>query len=132
MYQQLIIVGNLGADPEMKYTQSGKAVTELRIAVNRVWTNQDGSRGEETTWFRVSCWGGLAETTNKYLSKGRQVMVVGRVSASAYMGQDGQPRASLDVTAQEVKFLQGGGSSSGDFEGGGTSGYATQEEDIPF
>lgn len=127
MFQQCIIVGNLGADPEMRYTPAGKPVTNFRVAVNRKWTNQDGSPGEETTWFRVACWGRLAETTNQYLSKGRQVMVVGRVSASAWTSQEGEARASLELTAQDVKFLSGG---TGQAAGG--QDFPSEEEEIPF
>ena len=108
MFQQLIIVGNLGNDPELRYTANGTPVANFSVAVNRRWTKEDGSQGEETTWFRVSAWRQLAETCNQDLRKGRQVMVVGRVTARGYVGTDGQPRASLDVTADTVRFLGGG------------------------
>jgi len=127
MFQQCIIIGNLGRDPEMRYTPDGKAVTNFTVAVNRKWTSADGSPGEETTWFRVACWGKLAETTNQYLTKGRQVMVAGRISASAWTGQDGQPRASLELTAQDVKFL----GSRGD-QDASVPDYPGNEEEIPF
>lgn len=107
MFQQLIIVGNLGSDPELRYTSDGTPVASFSVAVNRRWRNQDGSPGEETTWFRVSAWRQLGETANQYLKKGRQVMVVGRVSARGYTAADGSTRASLDVTATEVRFLGG-------------------------
>lgn len=107
MFQQLIIIGNLGSDPELRYTSDGTPVAGFSVAVNRRWTNADGSHGEETTWFRVSAWRKLAETCNQYLRKGRQVMIIGRVSARAYTAADGQPRASLDVTATDVRFLGG-------------------------
>ena len=133
MFQQCIIVGNLGRDPEMRYTPEGRAVTNFSVAVSRRWTSQDGSQGEKTWWFRVSCWGKLAETTNQYLKKGRQVMVIGEVDASAFAGQDGNPRASLDLTAREVKFLGGrdAAQQSGD-AGYDAPGFPQQEEDIPF
>ena len=108
MYEQLIIVGNLGSDPELRYTSSGAPVATFSVAVNRKWTNADGTPGEETKWFRVTVWRKLAETVNQYLAKGRQVMVIGRVVASAFSGQDGSPRASLEVTADSVRFLGGG------------------------
>ena len=127
MFQQCIIIGNLGRDPEMRYTPGGKAVTEFSVAVNRKWTSQDGTPGEETTWFRVTCWGRLAETTNQYLSKGRQVMVAGRVNASAWTGQDGEARATLELTAQDVKFLGGRGD-----QAAGTQDFPSDEEEIPF
>ena len=83
MYQQTIIVGNLGADPEMRYTPDGTPVTSFRVAVSRKWTGPDGNPSEKTWWFRVTCWRKLAETTNQYLKKGRQVMVVGEIDVSA-------------------------------------------------
>ena len=108
MFQQLIIVGNLGNDPELRYTSSGTPVANFNVATSRRWTDQQGKPQEETTWFRVSAWGKQAETVNQYLRKGRQVMVVGRVTARAYTAANGEPRASLDVTADSVRFLGGG------------------------
>lgn len=110
MYEQLTIVGNLGRDPEMRFTPSGKAVTNFSVAVNARWTNSDGSPGERVTWYRVACWGRLAEITNQYLAKGRKVMVVAsRIEAEAYIDSEGQPRAALKVTADTVKFLDSNG-----------------------
>lgn len=114
MYQKIIIVGNLGRDPEMRYTPSGQPVTNLSVATNRKWTNADGTPGEETIWFKVSVWGKQAESCNQYLSKGRQVMVEGRLRPDPatggpriWTGQDGVVRASFEVTAFTVKFLGG-------------------------
>lgn len=139
-YHQTIIVGNIGNDPELKYLQSGTAVCSMNVAVNETWSDRNtNERREKTTWYRVSVWGRQAETVSKYLSKGRQVMVVGTVEANAFMGQDGQPRASLDLRAREVRFLQGGNGGSG--SSGGSSGgddyddYAPPPQDmddIPF
>lgn len=103
-YQYVMIIGNVGRSPELRYTQSGVAVADFSVAVNRVWT-QNGEKREEVTWFRVSCWRSLAETVNQYVHKGMLISVSGRVTASAYMGQDGEPRASLDLTADGVVFL---------------------------
>lgn len=105
MYQQVTIVGNVGRDPELRYTQSGVPVCDFSVAVNKVWTTGNGERQEKTTWFRVTCWRGLAETVNQYLRKGRQVFVVGEIDASAYLNNAGQPAASLDLTATTVKFI---------------------------
>lgn len=135
MFQQCMIVGNLGKDPEMRYTPDGTPVTSFSVAVTR----KKGDGTEKTTWFKVTCWRKLAEVTNQYLKKGRQVMVLGEIDADAYLAQDGQPRASLNLTANEVKFLggrddSGGGSSGSASSGGFGSGptYAQEEEDIPF
>jgi single-strand DNA-binding protein len=117
----------------MRYTPDGTPVTNFTVAVNRRWTGRDGGEGEKTWWFKVTCWRKLAETTNQYLKKGRQVMVIGEVDASAFAGQDGQPRASLELTAREVKFLGGRDESGGSFDSGDSNTtYATEEEDIPF
>jgi single-strand DNA-binding protein len=106
MYSKFIIVGNLGADPEMRYTPNGTPVTTFRIATNRRWTDSEGQQREETTWFRVTTWGKLAETCNQYLSKGRQVLVEGdRIQASPYLNRAGEPAASLELTARSVRFL---------------------------
>ncbi|MCD6289582.1 MAG: single-stranded DNA-binding protein [Anaerolineae bacterium] len=109
MYQKTVIVGHLGQDPELRYTPSGQSVCSFRVATNRRWTDRDGNRQERTTWFRVTAWGKLAELCSQYLSKGRMVLVEGDIDASAWIGQDGQPRASLELTARNVRFLGGRG-----------------------
>lgn len=105
MYQQITIIGNVGRDPEMRYTQGGVAVCDFSVAVNKRYTTAGGDQRDETTWFRVTCWRQLAETMGKYLTKGKQVMVVGEVTASAYTDKSGQPAATLEITANTVKFL---------------------------
>ncbi|MBK6429500.1 single-stranded DNA-binding protein [Candidatus Amarolinea dominans] len=105
MWQKITIVGNLGSDPDMRYTPSGVPVTSFSVAVNRKVKLQDGSLQDKTTWFRVTAWRQLAETCSQYLSKGRMVLIEGEVEASAYMAQDGTPRASLELTARDVRFL---------------------------
>ena len=116
-FQQTQIIGRLTADPELKYSSSGVAICNFTVAVNRTWTDRtSGERHEEVTFFRVAAWRGLAETANQYLSKGRQVFVAGRIEASAYMGKDGQPRASLELTATELQFLGRRGEQGGDDE----------------
>ena len=107
MFQQLILIGNLGSDAELRYTSDGTPVANFSLAVNRKWTREDGSHSDETTWFRVTVWRKQGESLAPYLKKGRQVMVVGRVSARGYVGADGSPRASLDVTADTVRLMGG-------------------------
>jgi single-strand DNA-binding protein len=145
MYQKLILVGNLGGDPQMRYMPDGNAVTSFSLATNRSWTDRDsGQKVDETTWFRVSVWGRQAETVNQYLSKGRRVLVEGRLRPDSetggprlWTGQDGTVRASFDVNADFVRFLGGrdeGGFDS-DFDNGGSfneSQAAEEEDDIPF
>lgn len=123
---KVILVGNLGSDPEMRYTPDGKAVTSFRIATNHRYTTSAGETREEVDWFRISVWGKQAEQCNQYLSKGRQVYVEGRLHARNWETQDGQTRTSLEVTADRVLFLgkrtEAALSEEGDIE----------PEDIPF
>ena len=110
---------------------SGDKVCNFRVAVNNVYNDRSGERRTDTTWFRVAVYGRQAEPCGRYLSKGRQVLVTGRVKSNAYMGQDGQPQARLDVRANTVQFLGGrddqaggdyGGGSGGGYGGGSSSG----------
>lgn len=140
MYQQLILIGNLGNDPEMRYTPSGVPVTSFSLAVNRSWTNQEGQKQDKTTWFRVTTWRKQAELANQYLSKGRLVLVIGELEdARAYTDRDGNLRASIDVTAQTIKFLGGRGGDAANDQAHGHSAppasgeaHHTSDEDIPF
>jgi len=131
MYQKVIIIGNLGADPEMRFTPTGRPVTHFPVAVNRRWTDNNGEQREATTWFRVTAWGKLAETCNAYLNKGRLVMVEGEVKASAWIDQQGQARATLELTARTVKFLGKGNGNNGEARSGVDEAFAI-DEDIPF
>ena len=141
MYQKLIIVGNVGRDPEMRYTPDGTPVTNFSVATNRRWNNPDGSQSEETIWFRITAWRKLAETCNQYLSKGRQVLVEGRLVPDKETGgprvwtrNDGRPSASFEVTADTVRFIGGRGDASdtslASQEGGPPPDMA--EDEIPF
>lgn len=143
MYNKLILVGNLGRDPEMRYSPSGQAVTNFSIATSEKWTDAQGQMQERTLWWRISAWGKLAETCNTYLRKGKQVLVEGRMNADPKTGsprvfqrQDGTYGSSFEVTAFTVKFLgtRGEGSSSeGSFEGGQGEGMPPSDEgEIPF
>jgi single-strand DNA-binding protein len=143
MYQKIIIAGNLGGDPEMRYLPNGTAVTNFSVATNRRWTDRaSGEPRDETTWFRVSVFGGQAEAANQYLSKGRQVLVEGRFRGDpqtggprVWTGQDGTVRASYEITADSVQFIGGrdGGSFAAGDSGDSYEAPAAQEEDeIPF
>lgn len=140
MYQKVVIVGNLGGDPEMRYMPDGTAVTNFSVATNRRWTDRaSGEPREETTWFRVSAWRQQAETVNEYLSKGSQVLVEGRLRPDPqtggprmWTGQDGTVRASYELTAEVVRFMSGRGD-TGFVEGEPDESSPAQEEDeIPF
>jgi len=132
MYVNVILVGNLGADPEMRYTPSGQPVTNFRLATNRRWTDREsGDKKEETTWFRVVVWGKQAEFCNEYLRKGRTVLVeADRIQASSYLNKEGQPAASLEVTARNVRFVGGGRGEQGGAEAPGE--MPDDMESIPF
>lgn len=111
MYHTIILVGNLGKDPEMKYSPSGQAVTNFNLATSRTYT-ANGAKVQETIWFRVSVWGKQAESCNQYLRKGSKVLVEGRLVPDQATGgpkvwtrQDGTSGASYDVTANTVRFM---------------------------
>lgn len=140
MYQKITIIGNLGSDPEMRYMPDGTAVTSFSVATSRRWTdNRSGQAQDETTWFRVSVWRKQAEVANQYLSKGRRVLVEGRLKPDPQTGgprlwtrQDGTMAASFEITAENILFLSPKGE-GGDYEAGGSVGSAAHEEDeIPF
>ena len=136
MYQKLILIGRLGRDPEMRYTQDGTPVTSFSVATDRHWTDKSGQPQKRTTWFKVSAWRKLAETCNQYLTKGKQVMVEGELSEpKPYQKRDGTYGASLDVTAYTVKFLGSREDSTGPAatdEEGVAGGGAIEDEEIPF
>jgi single-strand DNA-binding protein len=141
-YHKILITGNLGRDPEMRFTPSGQAVTSFSVAVNETYTNNNGEKVKKTIWFRVTAWGKQAEICNQYLKKGSMVLIEGRMNADPATGapriftrQDGTAGASFEVTAQTVRFL----SSRGDSEGGPVAGSGGMEmaeippeDDIPF
>ena len=137
MYQQITIIGNVGRDPEMRYTSEGVGVCNFSVAVNKRRKNRNTNEYmDQTTWFKIAAWRNLAETCSQYVHKGMQIMIVGEVKADAYVGQDGQARASLEITASEVKFLGSKSDSSSGYDdnySGGGDNYATDNvDDIPF
>jgi single-strand DNA-binding protein len=141
MYHTLIIVGNVGKDPEMRFTPSGQAVTSFSVATNRQYTSGNGEQIKETTWFRVTTWGKQAEVCNQYVKKGMKVLVEGRLTPDKATGgprvwtkQDGSAAASFEVTAGTVRFLSSRGE-VGEMptQGGGfESAELPPEDDIPF
>jgi single-strand DNA-binding protein len=111
MVNKVILIGNLGKDPEVRYTSGGQAVASIRIATSRSWTDkQSGQKKEETEWHDVEVWGKQAEQCGEYLSKGRQVYVEGRLKTDKWQDkQSGQDRYRVKVVADTVRFLGGGG-----------------------
>jgi single-strand DNA-binding protein len=103
---KVMIIGNLGKDPEMRFTANGSAVTNFSVAVSRQFSGADGERRDETEWFNVVAWNKLAEQCNQYLQKGRKVYVEGRLQTRSWDGQDGVKRYRTEVVANEVQFLE--------------------------
>lgn len=122
---KVILIGNLGQDPEKKVTGSGQAVTTLNIATSERWNDKSGQRQEKTEWHRVVVWGPQAENCANYLSKGRQVYIEGRLQTRSWDDKDGNKRYTTEVVAQRVQFLGSKGESSS------TSSYESQGETIP-
>ena len=141
MYQKIIIVGNLGSDPEMRYMPDGTAVTNFSVATNRKWTDGNGEPREEVCWFRVSTWGRVAENCNQYLQKGSKVLVEGSLKPDPATGgpriwtrsSDGTVGTSYEIKADTVRFLPSASDPSiyAPSAGGGTA-VAQEEDDIPF
>jgi single-strand DNA-binding protein len=139
MYHTIILVGNLGQDPEMRYTPSGQAVTNFRVATNRRYTGSDGNPVDETTWFRISTWGKTAEVCNQYLRKGSKVLIEGRLVPDPATGgprvwtrNDGTSGASFEITAQTVRFLTPRSEDTEAYSSAETGGHIAEEDDIPF
>jgi single-strand DNA-binding protein len=115
---KIMLIGNLGRDPEMNYTPNGNAVTKFSLAVNRVSKSPSGERQDETEWFNIVAWNRLAETCNTYLKKGSKIYVEGRLTQRKYTDKNGVERTAIDVIANEMEILtpkerQGAGVSSG-------------------
>ncbi len=141
MYHTIIIVGNLGRDPEMRYTPSGQPVTNFNVATNRQYTDSNGQQVKETIWFRVSTWGKQAETCNQYLKKGSKVLVEGRLvpdpatgGPRIYKKQDGTTGSSFEINASTVRFLTSRGEAEGGYQATGETGQVAEAEgdNIPF
>lgn len=102
---KVMVIGNLGKDPEMRFTASGTPVTSFSLAVNRSYSRPDGERHEETEWFNIVAWNKLAETCNQHLGKGRRVYIEGRFQTRSWEGQDGQTHHRTEIIASDVIFL---------------------------
>ena len=113
---KVILIGNLGADPELRTTQGGQVVASLRIATTDAWTDKGGGRQERTEWHAVTVWGKTAENCGKFLAKGRQVYVEGRLQSREYQDKEGQTRKVWEVVADAVTFL-GAGEARGEKQG---------------
>lgn len=132
---KVILVGNLGADPELKYTPQSRALCNLRIATTEVYKDKSGQKKEQTEWHRVTVWGDQAENCNKYLAKGRSVYVEGRLQTRSYE-KDGQKHYTTDIVADKIVFLGGGkggaAKESAPDDDGEPSSPPAADDDIPF
>ncbi|PIE56981.1 MAG: single-stranded DNA-binding protein [Desulfobulbus propionicus] len=144
MINKAILIGNLGADPEIRYTQNGVPVATFNIATSERWKGQDGQMQEQTEWHRIVAWRKLAEICGQYLSKGSRVYIEGRIQTRKWQDQNGNDRYTTEIQAREMKMLsprqssEGGGQEyggSGGSLGGGDYGYNNpppSEDDVPF
>lgn len=138
---KVILIGNLGADPELKYTPGGAAVTNFTIATNESWVDGKGERQEKTEWHRIVVWGKLAEICNEYLKKGSKVFIEGRLQTRSWDGADGTKRYTTEIVARDMQMLDSREGSRGGGEewagGGGDTPSAPQDtsrndDDLPF
>jgi single-strand DNA-binding protein len=141
---KVILVGNLGKDPEVRYTQTGSAVANFSIATSEQWNDRDGKKQERTEWHNIVVWGKQAEHCGQYLSKGRQVYIEGSIRTRSYDDKSGNKRYITEIVAQRIQFLGGGGGTrlpqqgmdAGGVDdmamGGMGGGQPPMDDDIPF
>lgn len=137
---RVILVGNLGQDPELKYTPSGVAVTSVSLATNEMWKDKDGNRQERTEWHRVVMWQRLAEIVGEYLKKGSKIYVEGRLQTRSWEDKDGQKRYMTEVVAENMTMLDSKGGDSGGSSSAppqmesppASDADVVEEDDLPF
>jgi single-strand DNA-binding protein len=136
---KVILIGNLGKDPEVRFTSTGRAVARFPIATSEVWTDAEGNRQERTEWHNIIVWGRQGETCGQYLAKGRQVFVEGSIRNRSYDDKSGNKRYVTEIVAQRIRFLGGGGGSrvapemdSGSSDELASPGQPPLDDDVPF
>lgn len=137
---KVIVVGRLGQDPEVRYTQGGQAVCNFSVATSESWNDKEGQRQEKTEWHRIVVWGKIAEICSQYLGKGRQVYVEGRLQTRQWDDKDGNKRYTTEIVANTVQFLDKANDQAGASAGAGHSAPQMEppmnhqgvEEEIPF
>jgi single-strand DNA-binding protein len=138
---KVILIGNLGRDPEIRYTRDGTAVANLNLATSDSWNDAQGQRQERTEWHRVVAWGKLAEIAKEYLGKGRQVFIEGRLQTRSWEDKDGNKRYTTEIKADQMVMLGGRGSDGGERDSGPPPGsgedfsrepFQATDEDVPF
>lgn len=122
MVNKVILIGNLGADPELRSTQTGQSVCSLRLATSEKYKDRDGNMQERTEWHKVVVWGPQAETVNKYCKKGKQIFLEGRIQTRKWQDKNGADQYTTEIVAENVRFLGGGGAGAGASEEGGDGG----------
>ena len=136
---KVILIGNLGKDPELRYTPSGTAVASFSLATSEKWKDRDGNMQDKTEWHNIVVWGRQAEIAKEYLAKGRQVYIEGRIQTRSWDDKDGNKRYTTEIIAQRLNFLgsrgdQGGGGSSSDAppEAPPPGDLGAEDDDLPF
>lgn len=145
---KVILIGNLGKDPELRYTPGGQPVATFTLATTERWNDRNGQRQDRTEWHNVVVWGKLAELVNQYLKKGRSAYIEGRIATRSWDDKDGNKRYKTEIVANQVQFLGSTGQGGGDFSGGGGGNFAQNnngfdmpsppgpgamgEDDLPF
>ncbi len=144
MINKAILIGNLGADPEIRYTQSGTPVATFNVATTERWKGQDGQMQESTEWHRIVAWNRLAEICGEYLNRGSKVYIEGRIKTRKWQDQNGNDRYTTEIIAREMKMLTPRGGSADGYEGknvdnsfpeppdGMMGGFGGTGEDVPF
>jgi len=140
-FNKIILVGNLGRDPELRYTAQGTPVCSFSMATNERRKDRNGEMQDHTTWFRITLWNRMAETASQYLQKGKQVYIEGRLRVEEYIDRDGKPRHSLEVFATDMHFIGSRGDDAQPYERAASAGASSapadsqadlSDEDIPF
>jgi single-strand DNA-binding protein len=136
---RVMLIGNLGKDPEVRFTPGGQAVARFSLATSEVFNDREGQRQERTEWHNIVVWGKQAETCGQYLAKGRQVFIEGSIRNRSYDDKDGNKRYITEINAQRVQFLGGRGGEGGGRGAGGGGGHdemppppTPEDDDIPF
>ena len=144
MINKAILVGNLGADPEVRYTQDGTPVASFNVATTERWKGQDGQMQESTEWHRIVAWRRLADICGQYLQKGSRVYIEGKIQTRKWQDQSGNDRYTTEIVAREMKMLSSRGEGGGSMAGGGGGSSRTSEpppfafsdsstgDDVPF
>lgn len=134
-FNKIILVGNLGREPELRYTPQGTPVCDFSIATNEKRKNKSGQYEDHVTWFKVTIWGRQAETASQYLTKGRPIYIEGRLRLSEWADKDGKPRTTLEVHATDMQFIGGGSAAKAAGATGGAPAEGDSDlsdDDIPF